>query len=123
MKLRTLACFIFSVVKINVQSRVREIIHLDHLQYHFIVQRTYRDASEPPTLQPLKKEARLIQGILARVRSLLIEIDLFSHYMSLPNDDLRLAGAKVLDAQMPESSNSDPSRIKREPVRLILPMR
>jgi len=94
-------------------SRVLEIIRLDHLQYH-IVQRIStgilrinravlrvvrgRNAADPKHLGGTRQ---------ARVRLPLIEIDLFFRitYMSLPNDNLRLARAIVLDAQMPESSN------------------
>lgn len=64
---------------------------------------------QPRNSSTLEEKARLIWNTLTHmpgVRLLLIESIYFRiAHMSLPNNDLRLARAKVLHAQMPESSN------------------
>lgn len=64
---------------------------------------------QPHHSSTVEEKVRLIQSTLTHmpgVRLLLIESIYFRiAHMSLPNDDLRLARAKVLHAQMPENSN------------------
>lgn len=119
----TLAWFIFLqlVVKINVQSRVLEIIRPDHLQYHVIGRWTYGIpwTSRASSLGRWEKVCGWFElSCFVHARRLsLIKIDLFSQYLHVSSKrrfkTCACESSRCTDAWKLELY-SDPSRVERE---------